>query len=193
DAAALAEVLAGWRVTALWVTAGLFKVVADERPECFAGVREVWTGGDVVSPAAVERVMGACPGLRVVDGYGPTETTTFATCHPVPVGERVAEPVPVGRPMDGMRVYVLDGALRPVLPGVAGELYIGGAGLARGYGRRPALSAERFVACPFGEPGERMYRTGDVVTWDAGTGLVFQGRADTQVKIRGFRIEPGEI
>ncbi|MGV9856729.1 amino acid adenylation domain-containing protein, partial [Streptomyces sp. NPDC003442] len=193
DATALAEVLAGQRVTALWVTAGLFKVVADERPACFAGVREVWTGGDVVSPAAVERVRAACPGLRVVDGYGPTETTTFATCHPVPAGEPVAEPVPIGRPMDGMRVYVLDGALRPVLPGVAGELYIGGAGLARGYGRRPALSAERFVACPFGEPGERMYRTGDLVTWDAGTGLVFQGRADTQVKIRGFRIEPGEI
>ncbi|MGV9855535.1 amino acid adenylation domain-containing protein [Streptomyces sp. NPDC003442] len=193
DAAALAEVSRERRVTALWVTAGLFKVVADERPECFAGVREVWTGGDVVSPAAVERVMGACPGLRVVDGYGPTETTTFATSHLVPADGPVAEPVPIGRPMEGMRVYVLDGALRPVRPGVAGELYIGGGGLARGYGRRPALSAERFVACPFGEPGERMYRTGDVVTWDAGTGLVFQGRADTQVKIRGFRIEPGEI
>ncbi|WP_281279367.1 amino acid adenylation domain-containing protein [Streptomyces armeniacus] len=192
DASVLAEVVAEHRVSALWLTAGLFKVVADERPDCLSGVAEVWTGGDVVSPAAVERVRAACPGLKVVDGYGPTETTTFATCFPIPEGP-APEPVPIGRPMDGMRVYVLDGALRPVLPGVAGELYIGGAGLARGYAGRPALTGERFVACPFGEPGERMYRTGDVVTWGPDEGLVFQGRADSQVKIRGFRIEPAEI
>ncbi|MEU2452099.1 amino acid adenylation domain-containing protein [Streptomyces sp. NPDC012765] len=193
DAAALAAVIAEQRVTALWLTAGLFKVIADENPECFAGVREVWTGGDVVSPASVTRALRACPGLEVVDGYGPTETTTFATTHPMPDPERVGEPIPIGRPMDNMRVYVLDAALRPVLPGVAGELYIAGAGLARGYAHRSALTSERFVASPFGEPGERMYRTGDVVAWNPDGELVFQGRVDTQVKIRGFRIEPAEV
>ncbi|WP_425470958.1 condensation domain-containing protein [Streptomyces armeniacus] len=192
DASVLADVVAEHGVSAVFLTAGLFRVVADERPDCLSGVREVWTGGEVVSPAAVERVRAACPGLQVVDVYGPTETTTFATCFPIPEGP-VPGSVPIGRPMDGMRVYVLDGALRPVLPGVAGELYIGGAGLARGYAGRPALTGERFVACPFGEPGERMYRTGDVVTWGPDEGLVFQGRADSQVKIRGFRIEPAEI
>nr|WP_241265818.1 non-ribosomal peptide synthetase [Streptomyces boncukensis] len=193
DPETLATVLAEQEVTALWLTAGLFKVIADERPECFAGVREVWTGGDVVSPAAAERVLRTCPDLTVVDGYGPTETTTFAACHPMPSADDVIEPVPIGRPMDNMRVYVLDSALRPVPPGVPGELYIAGAGLARGYVGRAALSAERFVACPFGGPGERMYRTGDVVAWTEGGELAFQGRVDAQVKIRGFRVEPGEV
>ncbi|WP_435813277.1 amino acid adenylation domain-containing protein [Streptomyces virginiae] len=193
DAGALAAVITEQRITALWLTAGLFKVIADENPECFAGVAEVWTGGDVVSPASVTRALRACPGLKVVDGYGPTETTTFATTHPMPDPETVGEPVPIGRPMDNMRVYVLDAGLRPTLPGVPGELYIAGAGLARGYARRPALTSERFVASPFGVPGERMYRTGDVVAWTADGELVFRGRADTQVKIRGFRIEPAEV
>ncbi|MFF4431012.1 amino acid adenylation domain-containing protein [Streptomyces sp. NPDC001513] len=193
DAGALAAVIAEQRVTALWLTAGLFKVIADENPECFTGVREVWTGGDVVSPASVTRALRACPGLKVVDGYGPTETTTFATSHPMPDPERVGEPIPIGRPMDNMRVYVLDAGLRPTLPGVAGELYIAGAGLARGYAHRSALTSERFVASPFGEPGERMYRTGDVVAWAPDGALVFRGRVDTQVKIRGFRIEPAEV
>ncbi len=193
DAGALAAVITEQRVTALWLTAGLFKVIADENPECFTGVREVWTGGDVVSPASVTRALRACPGLKVVDGYGPTETTTFATTHPMPDPERVGEPIPIGRPMDNMRVYVLDAGLRPTLPGVAGELYIAGAGLARGYAHRSALTSERFVASPFGGPGERMYRTGDVVAWTPDGELVFQGRVDTQVKIRGFRIEPAEV
>src|SRR5262249_39866045 len=155
------------------------RMVAQESPECLAGLREVWTGGDVVAATAVRRVLQACPGLVVVDGYGPTETTTFATSYPMPDLESVPEMVPIVRPSDNMQVYVLDRWLRPVRVGVAGELYVAGLGLARGYLRRPGLTAARFVACPFGV-GRRMYRTGDVVRWSAAGHLEFVGRADDQ-------------
>ncbi|WP_225726861.1 MULTISPECIES: non-ribosomal peptide synthetase [unclassified Nocardia] len=190
DAAALSALVAGERLTALWLTAGLFAAVVDQDPGCLAGTREVWVGGDVVSPSAVAKVLAACPGLAVVNGYGPTETTVFATCHRV--GESVGPSVPIGAPMDNMRVYVLDERLRPVPPGVVGELYVAGTGLARGYLRRPGLSAARFVACPFAAD-ERMYRTGDLVSWNSAGELDFHGRVDDQVKVRGFRIEPGEV
>ncbi len=166
---------------------------AQESPECFAGVREVWTGGDVVPAAAVRRVRAVCPDLTVVDGYGPTETTTFATHFTIPIGTDVPDVVPIGRPQDNMSVYVLDVDLRPVPVGVPGELFIAGAGVARGYLGRPGLTADRFVADPFGSPGARMYRTGDVVRWRADGVVEFVGRADEQVKLRGFRIELSEI
>nr|AGS49396.1 long-chain-fatty-acid--CoA ligase [uncultured bacterium esnapd4] len=177
-------------VTALWLTAGLFRVIAQESPECLRGVREVWTGGDVVPAAAVRAVREACPGITVVDGYGPTETTTFATSFRIEPDSVVPDRVPIGRPLDGMATYVLDDSLGVVPIGVVGELYIAGAGLARGYVGKPAATAERFVASPF---GGRMYRTGDLVRWNADGQLEFQGRADDQVKIRGFRVEPGEV
>ncbi|HZM74979.1 MAG TPA: amino acid adenylation domain-containing protein, partial [Candidatus Limnocylindrales bacterium] len=178
-------------VTGLWLTSGLFRVVAQDAPDCLAGVREVWTGGDVVSSASVRRMLDACPGLIVVDGYGPTETTTFASAFRM--DSLVPDVVPIGRPLDNMRLYILDGYLRPVPPGVPGELHIAGAGLSRGYLNRPGLTADKFVADPFGAPGERMYRTGDVVRWSPDGVVEFVGRADEQVKIRGFRVELGEI
>ncbi|MCA1821123.1 MAG: amino acid adenylation domain-containing protein, partial [Pseudonocardia sp.] len=193
DAVSLREVTADHGVTGLWLTAGLFRLIAQDAPDCLAGVREVWTGGDVVSASAVRRVLDACPDLVVVDGYGPTETTTFATSYPMSASEPVPDTVPIGRPLDNMQVYVLDGHLRPVPIGVRGELYIAGAGLARGYFNQPGLTAERFVANPFNEPGSRMYRTGDVVRWKRDGNVEFVGRTDEQVKIRGFRIEPGEV
>ncbi|MFD9960609.1 amino acid adenylation domain-containing protein [Amycolatopsis sp. NPDC058986] len=193
DTGALAALLAEGGITGFCLPTGLFRVVAEEHPDCLAGIREVWTGGDVAPPAAVARVLRCCPGLSVVNGYGPTETTTFATCYPMRSPDDIRDPVPIGSPMDGMRVYVLDSALRPVLPGVAGELYIAGNGLARGYAQRPGMTAERFVACPFGAPGDRMYRTGDRVVWSEEGELDYRGRADEQVKVRGFRIEPGEV
>ncbi|MEU9117890.1 amino acid adenylation domain-containing protein, partial [Streptomyces sp. NPDC048483] len=193
DLPALRSTIARHRVTGLWLTAGLFRLVVDDEPGLLAGVREVWTGGDVVPAASVRRLRAGCPAVTVVDGYGPTETTTFATFHKMPVTRPVPEAVPIGRPLDNMAVYVLDDGLRPVPAGVPGELYIAGAGLARGYLNRPGMTAERFVACPYGEPGARMYRTGDLVRWTADGTVEFLGRADDQVKLRGFRIEPGEI
>ncbi|MFF7365774.1 amino acid adenylation domain-containing protein, partial [Streptomyces sp. NPDC008125] len=180
-------------VTGLWLTAGLFRLVAEERPGLLAGVREVWTGGDVVSPAAAARVRAACPAIQVVNGYGPTEATTLATCHPVRELSGNAATVPIGAPMANMRAYVLDDRLRPVPTGMVGELYLAGTGVARGYFGRPGLTAERFTADPYGPAGSRMYRTGDLAWWLPDGTLEFAGRVDHQVKLRGLRIEPGEI
>jgi amino acid adenylation domain-containing protein len=193
----LGQLLVRHRVTVLWLTAGLFHQMAAERLEDLRGVRQLLAGGDVLAPAAVERVLAGLPGCALVDGYGPTENTTFTCCHrvrePVPPGGTV----PIGRPLAGTRVQVLDGWLRPVPAGVPGELYAGGAGLARGYLGRPDLTAERFVPDPFAgvaaPPGARLYRTGDRVRRRPDGILEFLGRLDAQVKVRGFRVEPGEV
>ncbi|WP_348541518.1 amino acid adenylation domain-containing protein [Streptomyces sp. SAI-133] len=193
DAATLAQTLAAERITGLHVTAGLFRVVAEAAPEVFAGLREVLTGGDVVSPAAVRKVLEHCPNTAVRAMYGPTETTLFATHHKLNSAEAVGASVPIGLPLDGVRVYILDAKLAVVDAGTAGELYIAGAGVARGYHGRSALTAERFVPDPFGPPGSRMYRTGDMARSSADGTLEFLGRLDDQVKIRGFRVELPEI
>ncbi|MEU0375036.1 amino acid adenylation domain-containing protein [Streptomyces sp. NPDC006283] len=192
DTRALERAIVDGKVTGMWLTSGLFNLLAEESPDCFTGVREVWTGGDVVSPAAVARVLAASPATLVVDGYGPTETTTFATHHYMRSPWQQETTVPIGTPLDNTTCHVLDDRLRPVPPGVTGELYIGGFGLARGYLGRPGATAERFVADPH-TPGARMYRTGDLVRRRTDGVLEFLGRADHQVKVRGFRIELGEI
>jgi len=192
DIDALARTIVEGQVTALFLTTALFRLIAD-MPDCLAGVRTLWSGGEAASPQAFQKVLDACSHATVVHVYGPTETTTFATCHPLPPRWRADGGVPIGAPMDNTRAYVLDRRLRLVPIGVPGELYIAGSGLARGYLRRPALTAERFVADPYGPPGSRLYRTGDLVRWRADGQLVFVGRIDGQVKVRGFRIEPGEI
>ncbi|MGW1274279.1 non-ribosomal peptide synthetase, partial [Streptomyces sp. NPDC002491] len=147
-------------------------------------------GTERVSPELVGRY---ARGRMMFNAYGPTEATTNSTLGLCDPGAPAGSVVPIGVPDPGTRAYVLDAWLRPVPPGVTGELYLGGEGLARGYLGRPALTAERFVADPFGAPGERLYRTGDLVRWRSDGRLEFLGRADAQIKIRGFRIEPGEI
>ncbi|MFD6065630.1 non-ribosomal peptide synthetase [Amycolatopsis lurida] len=189
------EALAGYvadGVTAAHLTAGSFRVLAEEAPESVAGLREVLTGGDAVPPAAVERVRRTCPDVRVRHLYGPTEATLCATWWVLEPGDDLGSVLPIGRPLAGRRVYVLDAFLRPVPEGLPGELYVAGAGVAQGYLGRSTLTAERFVADPF-VPGGRMYRTGDLASWTENGTLAFAGRADDQVKIRGYRVEPGEI
>ncbi|WP_344267035.1 amino acid adenylation domain-containing protein, partial [Streptomyces sodiiphilus] len=185
DPGAVAELIAGSGVTVMQATPALWQELLLREPGVLEGLR-VLVGGEALpgelAGALVERAG------EVTNLYGPTETTVWSTAWRVSGG-----PVTLGKPVWNTRVYVLDGRLEPVAPGVAGELYIAGAGVARGYAGRVDLTAERFVACPFGGPGERMYRTGDVVRWTRDGDLVFLGRADDQVKIRGFRIELGEI
>ncbi|MER7206816.1 amino acid adenylation domain-containing protein [Streptosporangium sp. NPDC000239] len=193
DAPVLERLIREHGVSHVHLTAGLFRVVAEDLAGCLTGVREVLTGGDVVSPQAVASVLDACPETTVRTLYGPTEITLCATWSLWRAGDGPGTTVPIGRPMANTRAYVLDDSLRPVPPHVPGELYLAGAGLARGYVGRPGLTSARFVACPFGAAGERMYRTGDVVRWDEQGRLFFLGRADDQVKIRGFRVEPGEV
>ncbi|MET7342602.1 amino acid adenylation domain-containing protein [Streptomyces sp. NPDC005547] len=179
-------------VTAVFLTTALLNVIADTDPGAFAGLRLVCAGGELASPDAMQRVAGAAPGVRVLHVYGPTETTTFATRYEV-AADLPAGPPPIGRPLDGMRLYVLDGSLGPVPAGVTGELYLAGRGVARGYTGLPALTATRFVADPFDADGGRMYRTGDLVKWTPDGHIAYVSRADSQVKLRGYRIEPGEI
>ncbi|MGD0065288.1 MAG: amino acid adenylation domain-containing protein [Streptosporangiaceae bacterium] len=153
--------------------------------------RTVVLGGEVFTPRALSLIRATWPGARVVNLYGPTETTVYVTSWS-PVDEADLVPT-IGRPNSNTRLFVLDEHLGLVPPGVAGELYVAGASLARGYLGRPGLTADRFVACPFGLTGERMYRTGDLARWNQAGELEYLGRGDDQVKVRGFRIELGEI
>lgn len=189
----LAETVREHGVTTMWLTAALFNRMVDAGLEPFVGVRQLLTGGDVLSIPHVVSTLRALPAVTLINGYGPTENTTFTTCYTIPADFQGDHSVPIGRPVANTSVYVLDAARRPVPIGVVGELYAGGDGVALGYLHQPELTTERFVPDPFADrPGARMYRTGDLVRWRADGTLAFLGRADDQVKIRGFRVEPGE-
>ena len=182
------------KIDTLWLTAALFNVVIDEDWRHLEGVRQLIIGGEALSPPHVARALRLLPMLRLVNGYGPTEATTFAACYEIRALEPEAAGVPIGRPIANTELYILDADGRPVPIGVAGELYIGGAGLARGYLDRPELTAERFLGHPFSpDPQTRVYRTGDLARYRADGNIEFLGRIDDQVKIRGFRVEPGEV
>ncbi|MZF85520.1 non-ribosomal peptide synthetase, partial [Streptomyces sp. SID5643] len=186
DADALRALIAREDVTVLQATPSLWHALTAEDDGALKGVRAL-VGGEAL-PSGLARTLTATT-ASVTNLYGPTETTIWSTACDITADARVS----IGRPLLNTRVYVLDPALRPVPAGVPGELYIAGAGLARGYHGRPALTAERFVADPLGPPGTRIYRTGDVVRWTADGTLEYQRRVDEQVKLRGFRIEPGEV
>jgi amino acid adenylation domain-containing protein len=190
--AELGALLRRHQVTTLWLTAGLFHQMVDEEIEGLAGLRQLLAGGDVLSPAHVRRTLERLGGLVVINGYGPTEGTTFSACHRLDEPGAVTAPVPIGRPIANTTARVLDGALRPVPLGTVGDLYVGGDGLARGYLDRPDLTAERFVPDPF-VAGGRLYRTGDRARWLKSGVLEFLGRSDQQLKIAGWRIEPAEV
>jgi acyl-CoA synthetase (AMP-forming)/AMP-acid ligase II len=150
-------------------------------------------GGDVLSVPHVQRLLAEAPGCRIINGYGPTENTTFTCCYPVTDARSIQRSIPIGRPIANTQVYLLDRQMQPVPIGVSGELYIGGDGLAREYLHRPALTAEKFVPDPFGQPGSRLYRSGDLARFLPDGQIEFLGRIDRQIKLRGFRIELGEI
>jgi len=192
--ATLMEAVREGGVTSLFLTTALFNAVARERSDAFRDLRQVVFGGEAADPESLRRVVLAGPPEQLLNGYGPTENGVYSAGHAVEDVPPGAATVPIGRPVANSTAYVLDPALRPVPAGLPGELCTGGDGLARGYLRRPGLTAERFVPNPFAaEPGARMYRTGDRVRAREDGVLEFLGRMDQQVKIRGFRIELGEI
>ncbi|MFL6129416.1 MAG: amino acid adenylation domain-containing protein [Mycobacteriales bacterium] len=190
--AELSAVLREHEVSTLWLTAGLFHELVAADAGALSGVRQLLAGGDVLAPDAVRAALRARGNRPLVNGYGPTENTTFTCCQVLTDPAEVGSRVPIGRPIQQTTAYVLDDRLQPVPVGAPGELYTGGAGLARGYAGRPDLTAERFVADPYGSGG-RLYRTGDRVRWRADGVLDFLGRSDGQLKIRGFRVEPAEV
>jgi amino acid adenylation domain-containing protein len=183
-----AEFIMAREVTGMWLTAGLFRLIANYRPDAFRKAAQVLTGGDIVPPEQARLVLQACPGLRITNGYGPTENTTFTACHHLDDPAEVDGPLPIGRPIRGTSLAVLDSSARLVPPGGIGELYAYGDGLAHGYIGRPAETQAAFGRFS-PDIDARLYRTGDMVRWDTKGRLCFIGRHDQQVKVRGFRIE----
>jgi amino acid adenylation domain-containing protein len=191
---ALAAELEAHAITVLFVTTALLNRVASERPHAFGRLRCLLFGGEAVDPRWVARVLKADPPVRLLHVYGPTESTTFATCYHVAAVPPGAGSIPIGKPIANTRAYLLDRYLRPVPRGGVGELYLGGDGLARGYLGDPRRTAERFLPDPSGvQPGARLYRTGDRMRFLSEGQLEFLGRLDDQVKLRGYRIELGEV
>ncbi len=181
-------------VTTIFVTTALFNQLTQDEPGIFANVRNVLFGGDTVNPGRIADVLKNSPPARLLHVYGPTECTTFATWHEVKAVRDNAKTVPIGRPIANTETFVLDENLEPVPIGVPGELYLGGDGLATGYLNRPELTAAKFIPHPFSTvPGDRLYRTGDMVRYDADGRIEFLGRTDLQIKLRGFRVELAEI
>jgi amino acid adenylation domain-containing protein len=190
----LRQVIERNRVTTLFITTALFNTIIDEDPQLLAPIEQLLTGGEAHSVPHMRKALRELPGTQISSVYGPTETTTFATFHPVPSLPPEATSIPIGRPIGNTTTYILDDQLRRVGVGVVGELYIGGDGLARGYLHQPELTREKFVSnLGFLPPHERLYRTGDLAKYLPDGSIDFIGRADNQVKIHGFRIELGEI
>ncbi|MFD0373432.1 amino acid adenylation domain-containing protein [Streptomyces sp. NPDC127114] len=193
DPQAVAELTRRHGVTQLQLSASLFNFLLEEFPDTYDDLRVAFTAGERASVTHVGKALDQYPQLVVANGYGPVESLGLTTCHRATPEDASGASIPIGRALHGKDIHVLDELLRPVPDGTSGELYAAGGGLALGYVGRPGLTAERFVASPFGAPGERLYRTGDLGHRTALGVLEITGRVDDQVKIRGFRVEPGEI
>lgn len=192
--AEIGEAIRRHGVSILWLTSGLFNLMVEERIDDLCRVDQVLSGGDVLSPSHVGRLLAKQGDRALINGYGPTENTTFTCCHRVSAADLERPSIPIGRPIPNTRAYVVDRHLRPVPVGVWGELLAAGDGVASGYLNSRALTADRFIPDPFDEsPGSMAYRTGDYCRWLPEGIIEFQGRIDSQVKIRGFRVELGEI
>jgi len=193
----LAEFIHDYQANAAWLTSSLFNAVIDEQPLALAPLRQLLVGGEALSVAHVRKALQMLDSTRLINGYGPTECTTFSCCYRIPADPEAlsgSSSVLIGLPISNTRVYILDPEYQPVSIGVAGELFIAGDGLGRGYLNQPELTAEKFLPHPFSQqPGARMYRSGDMARWKADGHVEFLGRIDQQVKLRGFRIELGEL
>ncbi|MDM3847802.1 MAG: amino acid adenylation domain-containing protein [Aphanizomenon gracile PMC638.10] len=200
----IGQIIQKQQITTLWLTASLFHLIVDERLEDLKSVRQLLAGGDVLSVTHVQKFLQYLPQCRLVNGYGPTENTTFTCCFPMNGETQLGSSVPIGRPIANTQVYILDPNLQPVPVGVWGELYTGGAGLAQGYWKRPDLTQEKFIQLMMGYETPKiastllsesltLYKTGDLVRYLLDGNIEFFGRIDHQVKVRGFRIELGEI
>ncbi len=180
-----------YQITTAWLTAGLFAAMVDQEIGSLCKLRQLLTGGDVVSPIHARRLLLAAPKLRLINGYGPTEATTFTCCYTIPEDHNPELPIPIGSPISKTRVHILDEDLQPLPNGAEGEICIGGEGVARGYLNDGELTAKHFVPDPFG--GQRLYRSGDRGRIGGNGQVEFLGRVDAQVKLRGFRIDLSEI
>ncbi|AOX02677.1 hypothetical protein BJP34_27440 [Moorena producens PAL-8-15-08-1] len=187
----LGQALQRHQITTLWLTAGLFHLMVDEHLADLQGLKWLMAGGDVLSVSHIYKAVQGLPNCQVINGYGPTENTTFTCCYPVEGVQPTDRSIPIGYPIANTRVYILDNHQNPVPIGVSGELYTGGDGVARGYHNNAALSEGKFIPNPFGQG--QLYKTGDLVRYLCDGKIEYLGRMDNQVKIRGFRIELGEI
>jgi amino acid adenylation domain-containing protein len=190
----IAEAIDRFGVTTMWLTAGLFHLMVDHKLDALRPLRQLLAGGDVLSPSHVKKALHALPTCRLINGYGPTENTTFTCCYSIPPTHQDGRPIPIGAAINHTDVHVLDEDFRTVAAGEVGQLCTGGHGVALGYLNRQDLTERTFVADPFsGRPGSLMYLTGDLVRRRSDGNLEFLGRMDRQVKINGKRIELEEI
>jgi surfactin family lipopeptide synthetase A len=188
----LKEVIQKYRITTMWLTSALFNSIIDTDPKALDGVSQLLTGGEALSVNHVSKAIKALPSAQLINGYGPTESTTFACCYQIPPQlDNSIQSIPIGKPIGNTQIYILDRFFQPVAIGISGEIYIGGDGLARGYLNRLELTEEKFISNPFGSG--KLYKSGDIARYKHDGNIEYIGRIDNQVKIRGFRIEIGEI
>ncbi|MDZ8053983.1 MAG: amino acid adenylation domain-containing protein [Aulosira sp. ZfuVER01] len=190
----LGQAIRQYQVTTLYLTPGLFRLLVDEQLVVLKQLKQLLVRGDVISIPYAKKLLQAAPELKLINGYGPTENTTFTCCYQVTAASNLNATVPIGRPIPNTQVYLLDMQLQPVAVGVPGEIYIGGDGLARGYFNQPELTAKTFIPHPFSsQPEARLYKTAGLARYLPDGNIEFLGRIDQQVKIRGFRIQLADI